>query len=374
MPFLSKGARTYKGRIKGRDGERHIVTLGTTDYDLAVSIEHFARELAKGGRRWDVLDAVLDGKLTIAEAYDRRADLDTLLEERTTPDLDALVDEWAKTVEGTRYEAQVRVFVPKGQRFPLTEFRRANVSKFLRNLPVGLYTRRKYKVALSSLAKFLLERELLEANPVRDVDLGRAKGARPVIHLPPADVRTLVEAIDNPKYQAMEALMAGAGVEYQAVVAVTPRGIDFDRRLVLARGEKNRYRTRWVEVTEDWAWDIFVRYVRLFTPDARPFEHVDHGWFLKSHHEAAERKGLRRTTPHHHRHSYALKWLPHALSNVDDRNTGWLKNQLGHAPQSNVLFTTYAVEIKAIQLTAAQQTRILASPAKRAAGITRRRR
>jgi hypothetical protein len=41
----------------------------------------------------------------------------------------------------------------------------------------------------------------------------------------------------------------------------------------------------------------------------------------------------------------------------------WLKNQLGHAPQSTLIYTTYGVYIGAQKLTADQQAR-LAGPAK----------
>jgi integrase len=381
MPFLAKNARTYKGRLRDEAGKRHIVTLSTTDYDTAAKVEAFGKQL-RAERRWSVIADILAGKYSLAEAYDHRGEadqhgvreqLDTFVAERSTPDLDALLTEH-KSMLKPGYYRQARVLVPQGQKFPLTEFRRGRVSTFLKSLPVSVQTRRRYKVALSAVAKLLIEKELVSddwTNPVRDVKFERSP-RRPVIRLEPHEVRALVEAIDNPKYQALEALMAGTGMEWQAVKALRRRDVDFDRRLVFAQGEKNEYRTRWVEFTEDWAWDIFVRHAQLFVPDALIFDGCDHHWVLRKHHEAAKAKQLRYTTLHHHRHSYAVMWLPRVLAHEDGRDVPWLKNQLGHAPQSTVLFTTYAVEIKAMQLTQQQQERLAAAPAKRAKGVARR--
>lgn len=380
MPFRPAGSNTFKGRIHDESGKRYIVTLSTTDEATAAKVEAYGKQL-RADRRWDVLQAILDDKFTLAEAYDHRSDIAAFLTDETTPDLWELIEQWKPHVAGTKYYRQARAVLRRsakvkppipGKRYPVSEFRIGRLSVALKELPVNLETRRRYKVGTNALAKWLIEREYCVTNPVRDVDLGRTRMPRPVIHLKPDEARKLVEAIPNPKYQAMEALMAGTGMELQSVRAVEPRNVDFDKRLVLAQGQKNRYRTRWVEVSEDWAWEIFKRYVQVFEPTARPFGSLGHHSFLDVHHEVAKKLRLRPTTPHHHRHSFALKWLAHALSNVDDRDVPWLKNQLGHAPQSTVLFTTYAVEIKAMRLTTAQEKRLSAVPEKRAAGVSKR--
>jgi hypothetical protein len=50
-----------------------------------------------------------------------------------------------------------------------------------------------------------------------------------------------------------------------------------------------------------------------------------------------------------HRHSYAVMQLKRGCDHQ------WLKNQLGHAPQSTLICTTYGVYIGAQKLTADQQ-------------------
>jgi len=43
----------------------------------------------------------------------------------------------------------------------------------------------------------------------------------------------------------------------------------------------------------------------------------------------------------------------------------WLKNQLGHAPQSTLIYTTYGLYIKAAKLTAQQAARQVSSTTRR---------
>lgn len=282
-------------------------------------------------------------------------------------DLSPLVTEW-NGGRNPKYLAQVRRFIPAGESFPLSRFRRREISPFLAELtdaksegqtdaqgkpipprPASAATRNRYRAALSVFAKWLVERELLETNPVRDVAASAVK-RRSITFLEPGQVKTLVDALPAP-YRAFEALVAGTGMEYSAAAQVRRRDVDFQTRIVFASGLKTEYRTRYVEVTEDWAWQIIEAHAKTVAPNGLLFPEIREDAPLNAHDEAAKVLGLPRTTLHQHRHSYAVMHLKRGCDHQ------WLKNQLGHAPQSTLIYTTYGLYIKAAKLTAEQAKR-----------------
>ncbi len=93
-------------------------------------------------------------------------------------------------------------------------------------------------------------------------------------------------------------------------------------------------------------------YIRIANDYARKHE----GKALTVHHATAKRLHIRRTTLHQHRHSFAVMWIRSGLKGGRDKQ--WLKNQLGHAPQSTVIDTVYGVYINAARLTEAQAERL----------------
>jgi integrase len=78
---------------------------------------------------------------------------------------------------------------------------------------------------------------------------------------------------------------------------------------------------------------------------------------LAAHHGAAKALGLLRTTLHQHRHAFSVMHLKRGCDHQ------WLKNQLGHALQSTLLYTTYGLYFKAPKLTAQQHARQIVAPA-----------
>lgn len=73
---------------------------------------------------------------------------------------------------------------------------------------------------------------------------------------------------------------------------------------------------------------------------------------LAEHHATSKALGLPRTVLHHHRHSFAVMHLKRACDHQ------WLKNQLGHAPQSTLIYSVYGTYIGAQKLTAGQRAQM----------------
>lgn len=331
-------------RVSGREGFIRAST-GTPDRPTAEAYEAMLTTFHHQ-QQWDVLDAIVARVVTLQEVFwhFRQGTLDSLMASLTDANLDRMVDEWAGEVEGTKYVQQVRTLIPKGERFPASEFRRKRISLFLSGLkkqrkgtgPVTGNTKKRYKAALSQFAKWLIEREVIETNPVRDVTSIKAEKPR-MSWLTADESKALVESLPSP-YDALLALMIGTGMEWQAVVAIRGLGdVKVRERTIYARGGKTKYRNRWVVVTEPWAWPAIKRH--LIENPEKPFADVSHDDALKIHHAVSAFLGLPRTTLHDQRHTYAVNYLKRGgLPQV-------VKSQLGHAPGSTVVETTYGAWI-----------------------------
>ncbi len=363
--------------VRRSDRRRVRVSCGTGDKKTANAIGRMVDDLAARARA-DIIDAVADGDLRLIDVFaDYRADatVSSSTAALDDSDLSLLVTEWGGGGI-PRYLMQVRRLILEGKPYPASQFRRRDISKFLASLttapsegrtlkdgspkpprPAGAATKNRYRAALSVFAAWLVEREVLESNPVRDVAAATIK-RRSISFLEPSQVRTLVDALRSP-YRPFEALLAGTGMEFSAAARVRRRDIDFDTRIVFANGEKNEYRSRYVEVTEDWAWSVVAAHAKLLSPNAPLFPEIREDAALTAHHGAAKALGLPRTTLHQHRHAFSVMHLRRGCDHQ------WLKNQLGHAPQSTLLYTTYGLYIKAAKLTAQQHARQTMVPAQK---------
>lgn len=321
-----------------RNGRVRRIGLETTSRATAKLMANWLDQMRRD-RRWDVIDGIVERRFTLPDAYDHRGSLDAWLAERTEVDLSPLVDEWnglGKKARSATYVRQVREFVPKGERFPLSKFRRREIAKFLEGLDVADPTRNRYKAALSQFARWLIRHELLEANPVRESGTFSEHKPR-MVYLSPADARRLVDALSG-ETRIVAALMAGTGMEWQAVAAATRADVDRWSRTIRAHGSKTAARERTVAVTEDWAWEIIEPHLWTLAPLA-PLVTVKERAALREQTEACERLKLPRNRLHDWRHTYAVT----AIRRGDDHQA--IKNQLGHAPNSALLYKVYGAFI-----------------------------
>lgn len=356
MVYLTDSGPTWKLRVVAKDGTARVVSTGTTDRDVATDIEAMVRRFKKR-RQWAALDAIVHGRLPLGEVYDAdcAGTLDALLARREAADLSPMVAQWASEGADAKYVAQVRRLIPAGRRFPVTGFTRARISTFLATLtrhhrmiagkdtgqPASDRTKNRHRAALSAFAGWLIEREVIDANPVRDVKARRDPGPQE-IHLTPKQARALVAALPRGQQQALEAWMAGTGVELGALLNARRRDVDATERTLHcfpgyeSRRGKTKYRGRVVEVTEDWCWPYIEAHLAGLPPNARLFT-LDEDAALRAHDRVVKALGLPPVTLHDWRHTYAVT----ALKRKDDHQD--IKRQLGHAPQSTLLYDTYGV-------------------------------
>lgn len=341
--YLARGGQTYKTRIHDREGRRYIRSLGTRNKREASLVETFCQR-CRERRDWRTLDAIIAGQLTAGEAYFASLDgsLVELLAAKATaslieaePDLDTLLEEWARVARSAKYVTQVRRMIPQGARFPVSGFTRSAISAHLAALTCSDPTKNRHRVALSQFARWLVERDYLRANPVREVRGFREHDPRMVFYSP-AEALAVIRRLDSAQ-RVLECLMAGAGLEWGAVIGLRRRDIDLETGEVTVRGTKTRWRTRTVRVTAPWAWSYIVPWVRVFMPDALIFAPtLTPRVALGAHRVACKAAGVPESTLHDWRHTYAIQALKDGLPPQT------IKRQLGHSPHSTMLERVYS--------------------------------
>lgn len=340
--FRPKGAKTFKARVYNAAGESHIRTAGTTNEREAHEIQKFGDWLREN-RRWRILDLIIKGSLTLVDAYDahRSGRLERVAKQATAarkassePDLSLIVDAWKKVAASPVYVRQVRDMIPEGERFPLSQFTSVRISEYLDSLDVQGPTKNRYRAALSQFAKWLVRRGYLKANPVKDV-AGYKKNPPRMVYYDAETSRNIIDQLEHP-FRAIEAVMCGGGMEISAVLRITARDIDIKTRIIKARGTKTVYRSRPVQITDDWCWKVFMSYASGFVGDALLFDGVTDSHALRAHRKAVAAAKAEPSTNHDWRHTYAIRELR------SGRLPQFVKRQLGHARTSTLLESTYA--------------------------------
>ena len=339
MTRPTKHGSTYRVYVQRSDRRWKRVTTGTGDKRTATVIGAMVDALV-ARRDWSILDAVCAGRLTLGrvwDAYRLDAELTEFRQQLDDVDLEPLVAEWETflkargTASASRYVRQVRELIPAGARFPRSRFTRKTISEHLSARAISGSTKNRERAAFSVFAKFLVEREILEHNPVRDVQAAKANRPR-MRYLERAQAQALIAALPQP-FRALEALMAATGAEWQACRRLARRDIDLAARTVHLHGGKTAWRDRVVKIVAEWAVPAIAEHVRNFAPAAHVFA-LDQHAALEAHHAACKATQLEYCTLHDWRHTFAVQALRDGLS------PSVVASQLGHA-NAYLVFTTY---------------------------------
>lgn len=328
MVFRQKKGHAFKVRVTDDQGRSATLTTGAHDHDAAHRVgAMLALFVHQGADAYDVRRLLVSKRLTLPQVYYAysHGTLDALLKEASTPDLDPLVAEWSKNAN-PKYAKQVRYFIPAGVRCPASSFGRAYISRHLAALRCSGSTKVRYRAALSVFAGWLVEREILGHNPVREVRAAKANPPRE-LYLEREEAQKLVKQIPEP-YNAVEAIMAN-GVERQVVERLNRKDIDLKQLTIHARGSKTPHRNRVIRITESWTVPIIKAHLATLLPNAKVFT-VRMDTALDIHKRVSKALGIQVTTLHDWRHTYAVNSLR------DGMKPTTVARQLGHRDASLV--------------------------------------
>lgn len=313
-PFRDKGQSRYKVYVRLADGRRRKCACGTDRLTTAQAVTRFVQRL-HSDRRWDVLTPIVEGRMSLPLAYDARNNLDALVQALRDVDLEPFVERWYAEKQQARkgaasadeYLRQVRQLIPWRQRFPASAFSRASIDAHLRGLNVQDPTRNRHKAAIQSFAKYLVRADIIPSNPVREIE-GWSEGRGRVTYYEREDAQRIIDALPQP-FQAIEALMVGAGLEWQAIERLTVNDVDLHAKSVKAHGGKTPWRDRVCVIVETWAIPSIKPVLTGKLPAARVFEGITEWKALAVHKATVKVLGLKPSTLHDWRHTHAVLML-----------------------------------------------------------------
>lgn len=276
MVYKKQGTHVYKCRVTAPDGRVAELSTGCRDEEDAQDVERAVRRWegrqAKRYARPALLTALLDRRTTLASAYDAELDgtLDALEAKWASApaamrDLTPLVKEWrewkGKQKRGANsaavYRWQLGMLYPEllAGTFTLDLFTRAEIARRLDALPHQAPTKNRYKLAASSFAKFLVRREVLETNVVRDIE-GFGENDERMVYYEREEAKRLVFGLSQP-YAGIAAFAYGFCMEWGALERTMARDVttgDDGVMEVYVRGTKTKRRLRTVRLLDEHRW------------------------------------------------------------------------------------------------------------------------
>lgn len=285
MMFRPKGSHTYKVRVDTVDGRRATLTTGCVTKADAEDVERAVhRWQGRKGKKYarpDVIDALVEKRIALPDAFeaDTNGTLDALVAAHPpTPvavDLMPLLEAWRddkrKSGKGAGqadvYYEQILRLMP-ARPLTLAMFNRKDVWALLDALDVDAPTKNRYRSAASSLASFLVKRELLDRNFVREIT-GYGENDPRLVYYEIDDARRLIGGLQQP-YAGIAAAALGFCMEWCALdtLRVGDVALEADPITSRVRGTKRRHRNRIVPLVPQLAWTL--DYIRPLLADKTP--------------------------------------------------------------------------------------------------------
>ena len=314
MPYRNGKRKTWIVTLPTRDGGRKRVSTGTTHRPTATRFERMIRDLGpSGGRDWDLLDQVADGRLAVGVLYDHwnSNTLSALRASLADVDIEPFVASFLErhrdrvslgTVEN--YEQKLRLLIPKGKPFLRSAFTVSRLDAFITKYHGSSPTKRKVHAALSQFAQHLVRRAVLPHNPLRDIDAPPSNPPR-TRYLEIVELLALVNAQREP-FRTLAAILAGTGADVSTALALTRSDLDETHHEFRAAGTKTYNRDRVVSVA-DWAWPYVEQHIGQLKPGAPLFSAISIDTARDSHDDACELLKIEDYTQRDHRHTYAVR-------------------------------------------------------------------
>lgn len=337
MSPFRRASGVYALYIPRRSGGVVQRTCGTKDAKLAKAMGRMVRTL-HDQRRWDVLEAIDAGRLTVADCWDAFAmnRLDAAVAKAHDERLAPIAQRWLDSLNVAPrtvalYRGKIARIVPPD--LTVAQFTPGWVRDTLAALEMTSGTKAQYLHVLTALADYCVAHGHLEANRLRErglVPRYRTNAPRVVWKTEEEDQR-LVNAAPEP-FRSYFALVHATGAERDAALSMRRRDVDLDEWTVHIPGTKTRTRDRRGVPVEAWARPIVAAHCRGLLPDALLFPTLRRDAVNRAHQEAREAVELAGYQLRDARHSVAVrailrgeplwqvsKWLGHANLGITAR-------------------------------------------------------
>jgi integrase len=237
-------------------------TTGTGDARTFRLMRAMVAEL-KDTRRWPLLMAVVEGRLTLGAVHDayRANGLAALEVSLSAQHLAQHVTAYLAACRGRglaprnveNIDRQLASFI--GLDTTTADLTPAKVTAWLSGLTTSPGTRRQYLYAVTGFVRYLVDVGVLADYPLTRVKAPKKNPARMTYHDAATDERIVLAA--SPKYRALFAFIKGTGADVTTALHITRRDIDWKAATVRLRGTKTATRDVHRGIIEPWA----LRYV-----------------------------------------------------------------------------------------------------------------
>lgn len=339
--FLRNG--TYWTRVSDTFGAQRRISLQTRDAKVAAAVDAWLKDVKGRLDRHGILSAIIAGSITAPQAFqlgEAKAALwlhDASTEAQDVPITDEMLTAWgldlvrhgvsAKTAADYRWQVE-QVWPEPRMRSWLEDPK--GISKALRALTCSPATKGRYRAALSSLVKWLMDpqQDILDRNPMPSVVSFPQATVRDVWYSR-EDARKVIMATPLP-YRAASAIMYACGWEWAAVANAVAGDVDVDACTAMARGTKTATRSRLTVILDPWVLPILRNAKAGKLPNAPLFPNLRNDTTLKAHQAACEAVGVPVSTLHDWRHTFAVNSLK------DGHSIEFTAQMLGHSTTTMV--------------------------------------
>lgn len=331
MSPIKRGGVYYVYIPRQRGGRPMLKTTGTTDPRLYRLMKLMVKRL-KDERRWSLLNAIIDGRLTVGAVFD--ADRTNALAA-----LEASLSAQALAPHVTAYlaAAKGRGLAPRNVeniKRQLDHFLTvatttqdvtpAVVTKWLADMTTSPGTRRQYLYAVTGFTRYLVDVGVLADYPLSRVKAPKKNPAR-MTYVDAATDEKIVQAA-SPKYRALFAFIKGTGCDLSTALNLR-RGDVSNEWTCRLKGTKTAQRDVHGAMIEPWAWGYLRPTLQAVVGNAPVFPGLTRSGAYHHHERCCEAVGVEDYTLKDARHSVAVR-MAKAGYTVQE-----IAEQLGNSPE-----------------------------------------
>lgn len=230
----------------------------------------------RDARRWSLLAAIVDGRLTLGSVYDAHTanSLDALEASLSASQLSAHVGGYAnhlsslgRSVRHVRnVRRQIKSFVAQMGDGTTADLTPAKVTAWLTGLNTTPGTRRQYLYAVTGFVRYLVRAGALQSYPLTGIEAPK-KNAPRMRYETEANDQRIVDAA-SPKYRALFAFIKATGCDVSTAFRTLRRDVDLERGVAELRGTKTHRRNVQEGLIEPWALPYLKSHVLGILPNA----------------------------------------------------------------------------------------------------------